>query len=189
MTPAAGDRDLQRLAAEIRAQGGLLAAAVRPAAAGELPLTDRGLRPGALAAAGPRAAGAEEEYELLMELIHEGYLLHYGSPRVVLTEDADLRLLAGDELYALGLVRLSELGDLEAVRELADVISLCAQAQAAGDPALAEAVWAAGAVAVGWGPSPAHAAAKEAARTGEPGARERLVAVAEGERGNVAQKG
>lgn len=184
MTAHGPDRGLERLEREIRAQGGLLAAAARPVSAEALAVMGPGLRPGRLAAAGPRAAGAVEEYELLVDLMHEGYLLHYGSPRVVLTEDPDLRLLAGDELYALGLVRLSGLGDLQAVRELADVISLCAQAHAAADPALAEAVWVAGALAVGWGSSPAHAAAKEAARTGEPGARERLRAVADG--GEVA---
>ena len=48
--------------------------------------------------------------------------------------DDDLRLLAGDALYALGLTRLAETGDLEAVAELADLISLCAQAQAESRP-------------------------------------------------------
>ena len=46
--------------------------------------------------------------------------------------DADLRLLAGDALYALGLARLAELGDLPAVAELADLIALCARAHARG---------------------------------------------------------
>ena len=32
--------------------------------------------------AGPRADGRREEYELLVEAIYEGYLLHYGEPRV-----------------------------------------------------------------------------------------------------------
>ena len=100
--------------------------------------------------------GRETDYELLVEAIREGYLLHYGSPRIVATATADLALLAGDRLYALGLARLAQLGDLEAVTELADVISLCAGAHAAGAPELAEAVWEAGAVAVGWGPSEAH---------------------------------
>ena len=50
-------------------------------------------------------------------------------------------MLAGDRLYALGLERLAAIGDLEAVAELADVIALCAQAHAEGDPARAEAVW------------------------------------------------
>jgi len=43
-------------------------------------------------------------------------------------------LLAGDHLYALGLARLAALGDLDAVAELADVISLSAQAHASGGP-------------------------------------------------------
>ncbi len=52
-------------------------------------------------------------------------------------DDPDLALLAGDRLYALGLERLAALGDLDAVAELADVIALCAQAHAEGDPARA----------------------------------------------------
>ena len=88
-----------------------------------------------LAAAGPRAAGREAEYELLLEMILEGSLLHYGRPRVVATDDRDLALLLGDQLYALGLSRLAELGDLEAVAELADVISLLSQAQHVGSRA------------------------------------------------------
>ena len=75
-------------------------------------------------------------------------------------EDPDLALLAGDRLYALGLERLAAIGDLEAVAELADVIALCAQAHAEGDPARAEAVWDAGARAVATGPSPDHEATK-----------------------------
>jgi hypothetical protein len=80
--------------------------------------------------------------------------------------DPDLRLLLGDQLYALGLRRLATLGDLDAVRELADVISLVAQAYAEQNPARAEAVWAAGAAAVGWGLSDGHEAAKALARRG-----------------------
>ena len=56
---------------------------------------------------------------------------------VVDTPDADLALLLGDQLYALGLSRLAALGDLEAVAELADVISLAAQAHTASDAELA----------------------------------------------------
>ncbi len=78
----------------------------------------------------PRASVREAEYELLLEMIHEGSRLHYGGPRVVGDDDPDLALLLGDQLYALGLARLAELGDLDAVAELADLISLLAQAQA-----------------------------------------------------------
>jgi hypothetical protein len=77
--------------------------------------------------------------------VREGYELHYGQPRAFAGMDDDLRLLAGDALYALGLARLAELGDLAAVAELADLISACAQAQADGRPEQAEMRWTASA--------------------------------------------
>ncbi len=104
-----------------------------------------------VAAGGPRALGRERDYELLLEMIVEGSLLHYGSPRVVRTDDRDLALLLGDQLYALGLVRLAAIGDLAAVRVLADVISRLAQAHAEGDPGRAKEIWEAGARQIGWG--------------------------------------
>jgi hypothetical protein len=115
-----------------------------------------GREPGApqLAASGPRVAGRRPEYELLLEMILEGSRLHYGDQRVVLTDDDDLALLAGDQLYALGLSRLAALGDLEAVTALADVISRLAQAHAEGEPDRTEAIWTAGATAIGWGGHP-----------------------------------
>jgi hypothetical protein len=137
---------LARLAAELRADGGLIAAEVHD--------------PESV------AGGPADEYALLLEAIREGYEQHYGTGRVVRTDDADLSLLAGDRLYALGLARLAALGDLDAVAELADVISLVAQAHAERDPARAEAVWAAGAEAVRTGPTPDHDAAKAAWRDG-----------------------
>jgi hypothetical protein len=147
------------------APGGSGAPANDPANGGA-PAADGG--PPRLAASGPRAAGRPEEYELLLEMILEGSLLHYGSPRLVRGADPDLALLLGDQLYALGLSRLAELGDLDAVSELADLISLLAQAQAAGDARLAEEIWQAGAVAIGWGSSPDHEAGKALARAGDP---------------------
>jgi hypothetical protein len=124
--------------------------------------------PAQVAATGPRAQGREREYELLLEMILEGYRLHY----------ADLALLLGDQLYALGLSRLAMLGDLDAVAELADVISLVALAHAVSDRELASAVWEAGAISVGWGPSDAHAEAKASARVHDPGAADALRAAA-----------
>src|SRR5204863_5872384 len=50
---------------------------------------------GLLAASGPRASAAPGEYSLMIESIREGYLLHYGRPRVVAGADGDLALLAG----------------------------------------------------------------------------------------------
>lgn len=130
--------------------------------------------PAQLAAAGPRAGERCDEYELLLEMIIEGSRLHYGPQRLVRTEDRDLALLLGDQLYALGLARLAALGDLEAVGELSEVISLVAEAQASGDAALADAVWEAGAVAIGWGPRERHLAAKRLARAGDRGATQAL---------------
>jgi hypothetical protein len=134
--------------------------------------------PAQIAAEGPRAAGREPEYELLIEMIFEGALLHYGEPRLVRADDPDLALLLGDQLYALGLSRLAALGDLDAIAELADVISLVAQAHAAADPKLAEAVWEAGAVAVGWGSNKRLESAKALARAEDPRAARALRASA-----------
>ena len=128
---------------------------------------------GALAARGPRAAENPSAYAVVVESVREGYLLHYGEPRLLAEADSDLRLLAGDYLYALGLERLAALGDLEAVRELADLISLSAQVHAeddaGGGPAAptAQALWLASIVAVGAGAGAALAAAKAALRGGE----------------------
>jgi hypothetical protein len=154
----------------LRAEGGSLAGAVVDEVE---PLSEQG--PPQLAATGPRAAGREAEYELLLEMILEGSRLHYGEPRYVRTEDRDLALLLGDQLYALGLARLSALGDLDAVAELADVISLVAQAQAVGNRPLADAIWRAGALAIGWGPNDRHEQAKRLVRDGDPRAIEVLL--------------
>jgi hypothetical protein len=167
--------------AALRAEGGTLAElAVDQNAAW------RSSEPARLAAAGPRARGSEAEYELLVEMIFEGCRLHYGPLRIVRTPDPDLALLLGDQLYALGLARLARLGDLDAVRELADVISLVAQAHVAGAPELADAVWVAGAVAIGWGSGEHHEQAKELARTQDPGAAAALRRAAESRSGVAA---
>jgi hypothetical protein len=77
----------------------------------------------------------------VLEAVYEGYLLHYGEPRAFTGMDRDMRLLAGDALYALGLSRLAETGDVEAVAVLSDLISATAQAQAEGRASDAEALW------------------------------------------------
>ena len=84
----------------------------------------------------------------VLETVYEGYLMHYGEPRAFRGMDEDLRLLAGDALYALGLSRLAERGDLVAVAELSDLISLSAQAQAEARPDLADKLWEASALAL-----------------------------------------
>jgi hypothetical protein len=142
---------------------------------------------GALAAAGPRSGEAAAEYALLVEAIREGYLLHYAEPRVLDGLDPDLALLAGDYLYALGLERLAALGDLEAVRELSDLISLCAQLHAeARAPGLIEPLWLASAVAVACGADCGHEQGKRALRDGRSGAGDALLATA---RGRAAEAG
>jgi len=131
----------------LRAEGGTLADQV--VAPADAPRAGSG--PAELAASGPRTADHRPEYELLLEMIYEGSLLHYGTGRVIRTDDPDLALLLGDQLYALGLARLAALGDLEAVDVLADVISSLAQAHAEEEPERTTAIWDAGAVAIGWG--------------------------------------
>jgi hypothetical protein len=85
--------------------------------------------------------GVGGDTAFVLEAVREGYEMHYGQPRAFAGMDDDLRLLAGDALYALGLARLAESGDLEAVAVLSDLISATAQAQAEGRPADAEALW------------------------------------------------
>jgi len=77
---------------------------------------------------------AEERYALGLETIYEGYLLHYGRPRLFAPADGDTALLLGDYLYAHGLVRVAGTGSVEAVAQLAALISLCAQLRADGLP-------------------------------------------------------
>jgi hypothetical protein len=109
---------------------GLLASRLRET---ESPLsrhvTDSEERPvfGLLAALGPRSAAAPGEYAFVVEAVREGYLLHYGTPRLLAGHDDDLALLAGDYLYALGIDRLAALGDTEAVAVLGELIGRCAQ--------------------------------------------------------------
>ncbi len=135
----------EALAAALRAEGGLLAGALRAE------IDPAPSAPAARAAAGPRSAAHAAEVELLVEAIHEGYLLHYGAGRTVSQQDPDLALLAGDRLYALGLDRLARLGDLDSVGALAEVIATCAQAHGADDPDRARTAWKVGADTVGWG--------------------------------------
>ena len=93
---------------------------------------------------------AEERFRLGLETIYEGYLLHYGRPRLFAPADRDTSLLLGDYLYAHGLVRVAAVDPVAAVGDLADLISLCAQARADGSDGDGEA-WAATAVALGSG--------------------------------------
>jgi len=108
---------------------------------------------GKLAAAGPGAAAAPAEYAFVVEAVYEGYLLHYAEPRLLAGHDADLALLAGDYLYALGLARLAALDDARAVGILSDLISRCAQLHAERDPDSIPGLWEAAALAIAAGPA------------------------------------
>jgi hypothetical protein len=100
------------------------------------------LAPYAVPDPGPARFGQElGERIFVLEAVYEGYLLHYGASRLFDGMDGDLRLLAGDSLYALGLARLAERGDLPAVAELSELITRAAQAQAEGRAEEAEALW------------------------------------------------
>jgi hypothetical protein len=131
---------------------GLLAAQLRE---GDTPISPYVVEPaeephyGPLAADGPRARAAPGEYSLVVESVREGYLLHYREPRLLAGHDADLALLAGDYLYALGIERLAALGDPEAVLELAELIADCAQLHAEGREDEAPERWRAAALTIG----------------------------------------
>jgi hypothetical protein len=118
----------------------------------------------------------EPRYALGLETIYEGYLVHYGNPRLFAPPDDDTALLLGDYLYAHGLVRIADGQDVAAVADLSELISLCSQLRAEdgdGDGQL----WAATAALLGQGmldepraalrlhadPSPLDAAARGAA--------------------------
>ena len=92
----------------------------------------------------------EARYALGLETIYEGYLVHYGRPRLFAPFNDDTALLLGDYLYAHGVARISALQDVAAVADLSELISLCSQVRAEqtdGDGSL----WAATAALLGRG--------------------------------------
>lgn len=137
---------LRALAAQLREEGTPISPhVVDPAFAPQL---------GVLAAGGEHAAAAPGEYAFVIEAVREGYLLHYGEPRLLAGHDDHLALLAGDYLYALGLDRLAQLGDTAAVAVLADLISRCAQLHAEGRAEAVPQLWQDAARAIGGGNPP-----------------------------------
>jgi hypothetical protein len=93
---------------------------------------------------------AEPRFALGIETIYEGYLTHYGAPRLFTVADRDTALLLGDYLYAHGLARIAALGSAGPVLDLAQLISLCAQLRGDGQPGDGPA-WAATAALLGRG--------------------------------------
>ena len=120
-------------------------------AAGESPLWGEALVPETQRKAIPVFSPlAPEQLRLGLETIYEGYLVHYGEPRLFAPPDRDTALLLGDYLYAHGLVRVARTGSVAAVADLAELISLCAQARAEGRDGDG-AAWAATAAKLGQG--------------------------------------
>jgi hypothetical protein len=102
-------------------------------AAAESPLWGEALR------ADPEREGVfgplvPERFALGLETIYEGYLVHYGRPRLFAPADDETALLLGDYLYAHGLVRIAATGELDAVAALAELISTCAHLRAEQAP-------------------------------------------------------
>ena len=107
--------------------------AIADAAAAESPLWGEALRPeGERQREAVFSALAPEEHRAGLETIYEGYLVHYGRSRLFAPADRDTALLLGDYLYAHGLVRIAETGDVKAVSQLAELISRCARLRADG---------------------------------------------------------
>jgi hypothetical protein len=73
-----------------------------------------------------------ERFALALETIYEGYLVHYGRPRLFDPPGEEEAILLGDYLYAHGLVRIADTGELDAVAALAELISTCAHLRAEG---------------------------------------------------------
>ena len=105
--------------------------AIVEAAARESPLWgDAALQPEQQVRTAVFSPLAPERHALGLETIYEGYLVHYGRSRLFAPGDRDTALLLGDYLYAHGLVRVAETGDVKAVSDLAELISRCAQLRA-----------------------------------------------------------
>jgi hypothetical protein len=106
---------------------------IAQAAAAESPLWRNALRPGDEWERGAVFSTlAPAMHAMGLETIYEGYLVHYGRSRLFSPADRDTAVLLGDYLYAHGLVRIAETGDVRAVGELAELISRCAQLRAEG---------------------------------------------------------
>jgi hypothetical protein len=139
---------LDALAEELSQEGLLIGGLVRRPTSARAPLAE-------LLTAGPHTSAQGALYGRVIECVHEGYLLHYGTPRLLEPTDPDLALLAGDYLYAKGIGLLASIGDLDAVAVLADLISASAELHAATPADAAPrlgALWLASTVAIAAGP-------------------------------------
>jgi hypothetical protein len=131
--------------------------------AGDEPAGSVALRWGPLFAALDSAG--DEGFIEAVELIYEGYLVHYRSGRLaaIASEDRPTALLAGDVFYARGLRMIAARGDVASVRLLTRLMSACSCLRSLGASFAADdALWAytmAALAAVRAGVPPAAAAA------------------------------
>ena len=121
--------------------------------AAALAATGKAFGPPPAAAPEPRWGALYEEldpagdvaFAVDIELIYEGYLLHYRESRALSLAAGDLetRLLAGDCFYARGLRGVAARGDADAVGLLARLMAACSYLRAAAAPfAGDDALWA-----------------------------------------------
>ncbi len=84
-------------------------ATIAAEAARESPLWAAGAAPGRTSASSSPSSrrSREPRFALGLETIYEGYLLHFGRPRLFAPTDLDTAILLGDYLYAHGLVRVA----------------------------------------------------------------------------------
>jgi hypothetical protein len=77
-------------------------------------------------AGNPRANGRANDLPLAIELVYEGYLLHYRQSRTLARGlPFETRLLAGDYFYAHGLRLVAHTGDVGAVALLTRLMAAC----------------------------------------------------------------
>lgn len=156
---------IARIRAETGAESPLLASRLRPADDPPPGYAD------ILTLAGGEDGG---ELALGLEYIFEGYLLHYGSSRLLTPERSGFDLLAGDYMYARGLDRVAALDDLFSIRVLAGLISLCAFFHGEKSGGAAPAAWLAAALLLAGGGDEAALASflqmkSDAWSAGQPG--------------------
>jgi hypothetical protein len=79
-------------------------------------------------------ADADDGFATDIELIYEGYLLHYRESRALAlaADDLETRLLAGDCYYARGLRGIAARGDADAVGLLARLMAACSYLRSSG---------------------------------------------------------
>jgi hypothetical protein len=113
------------LRAGLTAAAGALRAAA-PARAGDVPLLYGPL----LAALGPVTG----DDPLALELIYEGYLVHYRRSRLLAGLSPKTGLLAGDHFYARGLRLVARRHDLAVVDLLSRLMAACSRLRAEAAP-------------------------------------------------------